>query len=546
MEEILTTSLPVNFLWWFLGLSTLLLVILFLLILLLRRSAAAELELTQVRHQLEMVERGQDRLEKLLREEMARNREESGKSSQQTREEMSKALSSFAQILQNRMGENSSLQRDQLDSFARQLNTLTQSNEQRLAGMRDTIEKQLNWLQAENARKHDQLREETGAGAKQQRDEMAASLKDFNESVLKGMSELGSLLREQMESFLLRIRRLTESSENKLEAVKSTVDLRLKELQEDNSRQLDKMRATVDEKLQGTLEKRLGESFRHVSERLEVVHKGLGEMQTLAAGVGDLKKALTNVKTRGGWGEIQLEALLEEILAPDQYERNVKTNESSGEMVEFAIRLPGRDHEDEKSVWLPIDAKFPLEDYQRLVDAQENADAESAETSSRMLAARIKGCARDICDKYISPPQTTDFGIMFLPTEGLYAEVVRQRGLVETIQREYRVVIAGPTTFAALLNSLQMGFRTLAIQRRSSEVWKLLGAVKSEFGKFGDVLEGVRKKLEQASNTMETAARRSRTIERKLRGVQELPATESQVLLGNDGGESSPSAADHG
>ncbi len=544
MEEILTASLPANLLWWLLGLSTLLFVILFLLILLLRRNAAAQL--TNVRHQLEMVERGQERLEKLLREEMARNREDSGNHSRQTREETSRALSSLANSLQSRMAETSSLQREQLDSFSQQLNALIQSNEQRLAGMRDTMEKQLNWLQSENAKKHDQLREETGAGARQQRDEMAASLKSFNESVLKGMSDMGSLLREQMEGFLLRIRRLAESNENKLEAVKTTVDLRLRELQEDNSRQLDKMRTTVDEKLQGTLEKRLGESFRHVSERLELVHKGLGEMQSLASGVGDLKKALTNVKTRGSWGEIQLEALLEEILAPDQYERNVKTRENSGELVEFAIRLPGKEDEDGKSVWLPIDAKFPLEDYQRLVDSQEKADGESAEASSKMLAARIKGCAKDICQKYISPPRTTDFGIMFLPTEGLYAEVVRQPGLVEMIQREYRVVIAGPTTFAALLNSLQMGFRTLAIQQRSSEVWKLLGAVKSEFGKFGDVLEGVRKKLEQASNTMETAARRSRTIERRLRGVQELPTAEAQLLLGEEGGEPATNDGDQG
>lgn len=544
MEEILSTSLPGNLLWWLLGLSTLLLVNLFLLILLLRRNATAQL--TNVRHQLETVERGQERLEKLLREEMARNREDSGNHSRQTREETSRALSSLANSLQSRMAETSSLQREHLDSFAQQLNALIQSNEQRLAGMRDTMEKQLNWLQSENAKKHDQLREETGAGARQQRDEMAASLKSFNESVLKGMSDMGSLLREQMEGFLLRIRRLTESNENKLEAVKTTVDLRLRELQEDNSRQLDKMRTTVDEKLQGTLEKRLGESFRHVSERLELVHKGLGEMQSLASGVGDLKKALTNVKTRGSWGEIQLEALLEEILAPDQYERNVKTRENSGELVEFAIRLPGKDDEDGKSVWLPIDAKFPLEDYQRLVDSQEKADGESAEASSRMLANRIKGCAKEISQKHISPPRTTDFGIMFLPTEGLYAEVVRQPGLVEMIQREHRVVIAGPTTFAALLNSLQMGFRTLAIQKRSSEVWKLLGAVKSEFGKFGDVLEGVRKKLEQASNTMETAARRSRTIERRLRGVQELPTAEAQLLLDQEGGEPATTDGDQG
>jgi DNA recombination protein RmuC len=313
--------------------------------------------------------------------------------------------------------------------------------------------------------------------------------------------------------------------------VQTTVEARLKQIQEDNSRQLDQMRATVDEKLQGTLEKRLGESFKQVSERLEQVHKGLGEMQTLASGVGDLKRALTNVKIRGGWGEIQLEALLEEILAPEQFDRNVRTNEASDERVEFAIKLPGKDDGSKDPIWLPIDAKFPIEDYQRLVDAQERADSEAAEVSSRMLVTRIKGCAKDICDKYICPPKTTDFGIMFLPTEGLYAEVVRRTGLVETIQRECRVVIAGPTTIAALLNSLQMGFRSLAIQKRSSEVWKLLGAVKTEFGKFGDVLDGVKKKLEQATNTMDGAARRSRAIERRLRTVEDLPPSEAQLLL---------------
>ena len=294
------------------------------------------------------------------------------------------------------------------------------------------------------------------------------------------------------------------------------------------------MRVTVEEKLQGTLEKRLGESFKQVSDRLEQVHKGLGEMQTLAAGVGDLKKVLTNVKTRGGWGEVQLGALLEQMLTRDQYERNVKTNESRDELVEFAIKLPGRGDAQEDMVWLPIDAKFPTEDYQRLAEAQEKGDAGAAEEAARVLASRIKLCAADICNKYLNPPRTTDFGIMFLPTEGLYAEVIRRPGLVEAIQREYRVVIAGPTTFAALLNSLQMGFRTLAIQKRSSEVWNVLGAVKTEFGKFGVILDGVKKKLDQASNTMDDAAKRSRAIERRLRDVQELPTSEAQPLLIDD------------
>ncbi|MDP9253594.1 MAG: DNA recombination protein RmuC [Verrucomicrobiota bacterium] len=316
-----------------------------------------------------------------------------------------------------------------------------------------------------------------------------------------------------------------------LEGLRSIVDLRLKQLQEDNAKQIDKMRATVDEKLQGTLEKRLGESFTQVSQRLEQVHKGLGEMQTLAMGVGDLKRVLSNVTTRGNWGEIQLESLLDQILTHDQYERRVKIDETSGEAVDFAIKLPGKGNGESEIVWLPIDAKFPTEDYQRLVEAQEKADAVAADAAAKMLANRLRDSAKEICAKYIRPPRTTDFGIMFLPTEGLYAEMVRRTGLFEVIQRECRVMIAGPTTLAALLNSLQMGFRSLTIQKRSSEVWQLLAKVKTEFGRFGDLLDGVKRKLDQASNTMEDAARKSRTIERKLRNVEELPPAEANVLL---------------
>jgi DNA recombination protein RmuC len=261
------------------------------------------------------------------------------------------------------------------------------------------------------------------------------------------------------------------------------------------------------------------------------VHKGLGEMQTLAMGVGDLKRVLSNVTTRGNWGEIQLENLLDQILTHDQYERRVKIDEASGEAVDFAIKLPGKGNGESQVVWLPIDAKFPTEDYQRLVEAQEKADAVAADAAAKMLANRLRDSAKEICAKYIRPPRTTDFGIMFLPTEGLYAEMVRRTGLFEVIQRECRVMIAGPTTLAALLNSLQMGFRSLTIQKRSSEVWQLLAKVKTEFGKFGDLLDGVKRKLDQASNTMEDAARKSRTIERKLRNVEELPPAEANVLL---------------
>jgi DNA recombination protein RmuC len=409
-----------------------------------------------------------------------------------------------------------------------------------LAARFDSVDKGLDRCERSLRDEMARNREEASLIARQGREESSNALKSFGDSLQASMSNIARLQKDQLESFGIRLARLTESNENRLEALRNAIDGKLKQIQEDNSRQLEQMRATVDEKLQGTLEKRLGESFKQVSERLEQVHKGLGEMQTLATGVGDLKRVLTNVKTRGVWGEIQLEKLLEQILTPEQYERNVQTKENSSESVEFAIRLPGRGEQDGREVvWLPIDAKFPMEDYQRLVDAQDNAEPAAAEQAGKMLSTTIKNCAKTICEKYLNPPATTDFGIMFLPTEGLYAEVIRRTGLIEVLQRECRVIVAGPTTLAALLNSLQMGFRTLAIQKRSSEVWKLLGAVKAEFGKFGTILEGVKKRLDQASNTMDDVAKKSRSIERKLRSVEELPAEEAHVLLGaNDvGGE---------
>jgi DNA recombination protein RmuC len=347
--------------------------------------------------------------------------------------------------------------------------------------------------------------------------------------------EIGATLRGQTEAVAVQLGRLTESNEKKLEGLRTTVESTLGKIQADNATKLEEMRRTVEEKLEGTLNRRLGESFKMVSDRLEQVHKGLGEMQSLANGVGDLKKVLSNVKIRGTWGEIQLGNLLEQILAPSQYDTNVATKPDSAERVEFAVKLPGRDDEDGKVVWLPIDAKFPKEDYERLVDASERADAAGVETASAQLEARIRAEAKNIHDKYIEPPHTTDFGILYLPTEGLYAEALRRPGLVESLQRDFRVIIAGPTTLAALLNSLQMGFRTLAIQKRSSEVWTLLGAVKTEFRKFGDVIEKVQKKIQEAGNAIESAQVRSRAIERKLKKVEELPAGESAALLA--GGE---------
>jgi DNA recombination protein RmuC len=313
-----------------------------------------------------------------------------------------------------------------------------------------------------------------------------------------------------------------------LEGVRGIVDLRLKEMQNDNAQQIDKMRATVDEKLQGTLEKRLGESFKLVSDRLEQVHQGLGAMRQLASDVGGLQKVLTNVKTRGGWGEVQLGALLEQVLTADQFARNVKTRQDSGDHVDYAIKLPG--DENGAPVWLPIDAKFPTEDYQRLIAAQEKGDLPAIDDAMRGLEVQLKKSARDICQKYINPPKTTDFALMFLPTEGLYAEAIRRVGLGEQVQRECRVIFAGPTTLAALLNSLQMGFRTLAIQKRSSEVWNLLSGVKAEFGKFGEALSAVKEKLDQAARKMEDVDVRSRALTKKLRDVEELP-TNPQPLL---------------
>ncbi len=319
-----------------------------------------------------------------------------------------------------------------------------------------------------------------------------------------------------------------EELSKSLEGVRGIVDLRLKELQEDNAKQIDKMRATVDEKLQGTLEKRLGESFKLVSDRLEQVHQGLGAMQQLASDVGGLQKVLTNVKTRGGWGEVQLGALLEQVLTQDQFAKNVKTREDSGDRVEFAIKLPG--DENGSPVWLPIDAKFPTEDYQRLIAAQENGDVPAIDEAMKGLEAQLKKSAKDICQKYINPPTTTDFALMFLPTEGLYAETIRRVGLVEQVQRDCRVIFAGPTTLVALLNSLQMGFRTLAIQKRSSEVWNLLAGVKTEFGKFGEALTAVKDKLDQAARHVDNVAVRSRAITKKLRDVEELPSNPQPLL----------------
>lgn len=379
------------------------------------------------------------------------------------------------------------------------------------------------------------VRSENRSDAKSLRSELGQNIDRFNESIVRRMHENQGSQLAQLDTFAKQLERLTQMNEIKLEKLRASVESKLQEIQMDNSCKLEAMRQTVDEKLNDTLEKRLGESFRLVSERLEQVHKGLGEMQTLAAGVGDLKRVLSNVKTRGIWGEIQLGSLLEQLLAPEQYAENIATVPGSSERVEFAVKLPGR-NETQNCVWLPIDAKFPQEDYQRFLQAQESGDKAAATEAGKALEIRVKSEAKDIKTKYISVPYTTEFAILFLPIEGLYAEVLRRSGLCEELMHTYKIVIAGPTTLAALLNSLQMGFRTIAIEKRSAEVWTVLGAVKAEFGKFGDLLDKTQKKLQEASNSIDTASRKSRTIERKLKSVQELPQVDAQDILitGND------------
>jgi DNA recombination protein RmuC len=374
-------------------------------------------------------------------------------------------------------------------------------------------------------------RKETGDNTQRIRTELAASLKNFGELITQTMSGASAVQKDSFHALLNKQSEQNSAIAFRLDQMRETLEKKMAEMQTGNERKLDEMRATVDEKLQKTLETRLGESFKLVSERLEAVHKGLGDMQQLATGVGDLKRVLTNVKSRGVLGEYQLESILEQILTIDQYGKNVKTKEGSNALVEFAIKLPGRGDKD-KAVWLPVDSKFPKEDFEALMDAYDQALPDLIEEIRKNFIKGIRKCALDISSKYVDPPNTTDFAILFLPFESLYAEVLRTPGLFESIQREHKIIITGPTTLSALLNSLQMGFRTLAIERRSGEVWQLLGAVKTEFGNFGGILEKTQKKLQEASNVIEQAGVRSRAIEKKLRAVQELPKDDAVALLG--------------
>jgi DNA recombination protein RmuC len=392
----------------------------------------------------------------------------------------------------------------------------TSAGEQQDAGLRDELRAG---------------REEASRAARESREELSVALSSANATLSTNLSALGDVQRTQLDGVGKQLKELSDTNAQTLERIRTTFDSRVKELQDSNEKKLDEMRKTVDEKLHDTLEKRLGESFKLVSERLEAVQRGLGEMQNLATGVGDLKRVLTNVKARGTWGEIQLGALLEQILAPSQYDKNVKVKPDSNELVEFAIRMPGSPDDQRECVWLPIDSKFPQEDYLRLMDAAELGDADATQQASVALGKAVLKSAQDIRDKYICQPYTTDIAIMFLPTEGLYAEVLRQPALVEEILNKYRVVVAGPASLGAILSSFRMGFQALAIQQQSDVVWQVLGAVKTEFCKFGEVLDKVKRQLNTAANTIEQTGVRSRAIERKLRGVESLPETEASALL---------------
>ncbi|HZW12782.1 MAG TPA: DNA recombination protein RmuC [Noviherbaspirillum sp.] len=419
-------------------------------------------------------------------------------SAQSTRQELSGSLAQFQQTLAAQLTSVATLQNNQIDTFAQQLAKLNEVNAQQLESMRQSIALQ----------------------ARAGREEQAATLKRFGDTLNQLLSTL------------------TESNAQRMAEVRATLEAKIKDLQADNGARLEEMRKIVDEKLHATLEQRLGESFKLVSDRLEKVHQGLGEMQQLAIGVGDLKRVLTNVKTRGTWGEVQLEMLLEQVLTPDQYAKNVETVPGTGERVEFAIKLPGQD-DGARPVWMPIDAKFPKEQYERLVEAAEAADTDGVALAGRELERAVRVEAKSIAEKYVSPPLTTDFAVMFLPTEGLYAEVMRRPGLADELQRVCRVSIAGPSTLSALLNSLQMGFRTLALEKRSSEVWQVLGAVKTEFGKFGEVLAATKSTLERAAKNIEQAETRTRQMSRKLKSVEALPSETAQLLLGTDAPDSS-------
>jgi DNA recombination protein RmuC len=461
-------------------------------------------ELTEIKSSIDTVAYNLKGTEKNLKDEFVINRKENAETAIGLRTEIGNQLNKFTQ------------------TFSDQLGNLTKSNEERLEAIRKTFEDKLVDFQ-----------KSLDTNSKESRNELKENLEAFKKELNDALKDYKERLREQFTEFERSQKTQNVANSEKIFDLKMSLEKSVKNMQEGNEKKLEEMRKTVDEKLNETLEKRLGESFKQVSERLEAVHKGLGEMQTLAVSVGDLKKVMSNVKSRGVLGEYQLQNIIEDLLTNEQYEKNVKTKVGSGAVVEFAIKMPHGNNL-EKTLWLPIDSKFPKEDYEALVDAYDKADLVKIEEYTKAFIRGIKKNAQDIKEKYIDPPNTTEYGIMFLPYESLFGEVLRVPGLFEQLQKEYKITITGPTTLSALLNSLQMGFRTLAIEMRSSEVWDLLGAVKTEFGAFGDVLAKTKKKLIEATNVIDNSEVRTRAIERRLRDVQALPSPQVEDITDGD------------
>ncbi|MBX6361912.1 MAG: DNA recombination protein RmuC [Acidobacterium ailaaui] len=468
----------------------------------------------ELKEKLIKIDSDLSRIDPLIRDEFDRSRNESQKSFKENREELNNSFKLLGDNLTKTVTDLSNAQKNQFEIFSNQLRDLVQLFEGKMKNIMETIDE----------------------SARDNRKELTDSLNSFKDKFTQNVKDFNDLQKQKFDDLVNRQESIKKDIEGKLNEIRETVEGKLKSIQDDNNKKLEEMRKTVDEKLQETVEKRFNESFKLISESLEQVHKGLGEMQTLASGVGDLKKVLTNVKTRGNLGEIQLGTILEQILSPEQYEQNAIVKEGSQERVEYAIKLPGKNFDD-KCLLLPIDSKFPIEDYQRLIEAYDNItnlNPKEVETISKQFENSVKKNAKDIKEKYINPPVTTDFAIMFVPTEGLYAEILRRTGLFEFLQRDLKITVVGPTNLVAFLSSLQMGFKTLAIEKRSSEVWEILGAVKTEFGNFGTILEKTKKKLQEATNVIDKAGVRSRAIERKLRTVQELPKEQTVALLGEE------------
>lgn len=488
-----------------------------------------------------------ERMDQSLKAGLSESRKELREVSAENRREMNESFKGFQDTLLNRVAANSSEQNRQLNGFKEALNALSEklinnSNEFRqsvsasFTASSESLNKKQDEFREKTLEKLDIFQEGIRNDAKENRQELNGALKSFEGKFGDGIRDFGEQLRLKFSDLNKQQQETAQQARTSIAEIRETIEKQLKAIREDNTMQLNEMRRTVDEKLHDTLEKRLGESFRHVSERLEQVHKGLGEMQTLAVGVGDLKKVLSNVKTRGILGEYQLGNILEQILSPEQYDINVATKKGSQANVEYAVKLPGK--ADDKTVWLPIDSKFPLESYQALLQALDDGDTAKITLTQKQLMGAVESFAKDISGKYIDPPHTTDFAIMFLPVESLYAEVLRYPEIFEKLQRTYRVTITGPTTLSALLNSLHMGFRTLAVQKRSSEVWNVLAEVKTEFVKYAEQLDKVQKHLHTASHSLETLqTTRTNAMERKLRSVETLAMdrdSEALVMIGTE------------